>query len=109
MMKQKLQTKWFLPPSGIQRLCAVICVSSHFEFFIYFVIICNVVVLAMPYNGMTSNYRDFLDKASFTLSIIYNLEALIKLTGLRLRYFHDRWNIMDLLIVIGSDVGFILK
>lgn len=42
-------------------------------------------------------------------SIIYNIEAFIKLMGLRGRYFHDKWNIMDLLIVVSSDLGFILS
>ena len=45
---------------------------------------------------------------TFTFNIIYNIEAFIKLSGLRLRFFSENWNIMDLLIVVASDVGIIL-
>ena len=62
----------------------------------------------MPYNGMSDMYVQVLEKMGLTFSIIYNFEAFIKLTGLRGRYFHDKWNIMDLFIVISSDVGLVL-
>lgn len=109
MMKQKLQPKWFIPPGGVQRVFALICLSRPFEPFIHFTIVCNLVVLAMPYNGMSKTYADTLDKCSFAFSVIYNVEAFVKLMGLRLRYFHEAWNIMDLFIVILSNVGAILQ
>lgn len=82
--------------------------SRHFEIFIYIVIVCNVVVLAMPYNGMSTEYFGLLEKMTFAFNVVYNIEALIKLIGLKSRYFHDKWNIMDLLIVAASDIGVIL-
>lgn len=108
MIKAKLHTKWYLPTRGFHRFCAVICTSRHFEIFIYLVIVCNVVVLAMPYNGMSSDYGNRLEQLTFAFNVIYNIEAFIKLAGLRLRYFYDKWNIMDFLIVVASDVGIIL-
>jgi hypothetical protein len=57
MMKQKLTTKWFIPEKGLQRFFALICTSKTFEFFIYIVIVANVVVLAMPYHGMSDSYQ----------------------------------------------------
>ena len=56
MMKQKLEKKWLLPARGIQRFLAQICFSKYFECFIMIVIICNVVVLAMPYLGNPPEY-----------------------------------------------------
>ena len=82
--------------------------SKAFEVFIYFVIICNVVVLAMPYHGMSESYFNILEQIGFAFTIIYNVEAFIKLAGLRLRYFHEYWNIMDLMIVLSSNIGLIL-
>lgn len=109
MMKQKLETKWFIPESGMQRFFALICLAPPFEIFIYLVIVGNVIVLAMPYHGMSDGYSSVLDNLSFAFSVIYNVEAFIKLMGLRMRYFHDRWNTMDLLIVISSNAGFVLE
>lgn len=108
MMKQRLHKKWYLPQDGFHRLCAIICASRHFEIFIYLVIVCNVIVLAMPYNGMSTNYNEILEQMTFAFNVVYNIEAFIKLVGLKRRYFHDKWNIMDLLIVVASDVGIIL-
>ena len=50
-------------------------------------IVSNVIVLAMPYHGMSQTYDEVLEKLSFTFSIIYNVEAFIKLFGLRMHYF----------------------
>lgn len=108
MMKQKPQTKWFMPQGGMQRFFAQICLSKTFEVSIYFVIICNVVVLAMPYHGMSDSYYDILEEIGFGFTMIYNIEAFIKLAGLRLSYFSEYWNIMDLFIVFSSNVGLIL-
>ena len=63
----------------------------------------------MPYLGMTKTYSDVLEKISFGFSIIYNIEAFIKIVGLRCRYFQEGWNIMDLFIVVSSNIGFILS
>lgn len=58
---------------------------------------------------MSAEYENILEQATFAFNIIYNIEAFIKLCGLRLRYFHDRWNILDFFIVVASDVAFILS
>ena len=109
MMKQKIEEKWFMPEAGIQHYFAVICTMKQFDIFIYIIIVANVIVLAMPYNGMTELYANVLDYLSMAFSIIYNIEAFIKLMGLRARYFHDKWNILDLLIVVSTDAGAIIS
>jgi hypothetical protein len=57
---------------------------------------------------MSDSYRSGLDWASLVFSIIYNLEAFIKLMGLRARYFHEAWNCLDFIIVVSTDIGAIL-
>ena len=63
----------------------------------------------MPFNSMSDDYAKILDQSTFVFNIIYNFEALIKLVGLRLRYFHDRWNILDFVIVLASDIALVLS
>jgi voltage-gated cation channel len=58
---------------------------------------------------MSAEYKDNLERINGIFSIIYNVEACIKLIGLRSRYFLEVWNWLDLFIVVASDVGFMLE
>lgn len=46
---------------------------------------------------------------SNVFTVIYNLEAIIKLIGMGLHYFDDSWNNFDFFVVIVSDVGILLS
>ena len=73
------------------------------------VIVINVVLLAMPYLGNPPLYASFIKNAGFVFSFIYNVEAVIKIGGLRKRYFEDNWNRMDFFIVITNDLGILME
>ena len=73
------------------------------------VIIVNVVVLAMPYLGNSVEYTNVIQKLGYVFAVIYNIEAVIKIGGLRRRYFEDNWNRMDLFIVVTNDFGILLE
>ena len=109
MMKQRPEKKRILPEVGAQRFLHWICFSKYFEGFIMIVIILNVVVLAMPYLGNSPEYIEVLNKIGYVFSAIYNMEAIIKIGGLRSRYFEDRWNQMDFFIVVTNDIGILLE
>jgi len=42
-------------------------------------------------------------------SFVFNLEMILKLIGLGKVYFFSTWNIFDMVIVIATDFGLILK
>lgn len=109
MMKQKLEKKWLPPERGVQRFLAQICFSKYFEAFIMIVIILNVVLLAMPYLGNPPEYINVIHKLGYLFAAIYNIEAIIKIGGLRTRYFEDNWNRMDFFIVVTNDLGILLE
>ena len=46
---------------------------------------------------------------SLAFTILFDLEVVIKLTGLGLRYFADRFNVFDFIIAAGSTLGIILE
>ena len=73
------------------------------------VIILNVVLLAMPYLGNSLEYTQVIGRIGYVFAAIYNIEAIIKIGGLRARYFEDNWNRMDFFIVITNDIGMIFE
>ena len=109
MMKQKLEKKWLPPERGVQRYLAQLSSSKIFEGFIMIVIVVNVILLAMPYLGNSPWYSKAIETAGFVFSLIYNVEAIIKIGGLRGRYFEDNWNRMDFFIVVTNDLGILME
>jgi len=73
------------------------------------VIVVNTAVLAMPYLEMSAKYQEYLETAGLVFSVIYNVEAVVKIGGLGKRYFDDAWNNFDLFIVIASNLGILVE
>jgi voltage-gated sodium channel len=49
------------------------------------------------------------ENINFAFTLIYTIEAIIKLYVFRRTYFRDGWNIFDLIIVISAWIGFIIE
>ena len=54
-------------------------------------------------------FKNFIDTTSNVLTLIYNLEALIKILALQKEYFHYSWNCLDFFICLTSDLGLFLN
>lgn len=72
-------------------------------------IIINCVVLCLPYYGASTLYNKIIDSMNNFFTICFTVEAIIKIVGFGFRYFKDKWNIFDFLIVVFSAVGIILE
>lgn len=46
---------------------------------------------------------------NFFFALIFIAEAIIKIIAYKKRYFYDRWNIFDFLIVIGTSVAILVE
>ncbi|KAK7500405.1 hypothetical protein BaRGS_00008312, partial [Batillaria attramentaria] len=77
-------------------------VNPMFELFIQIVIVLNVSMMAMAHYKMTENTKRALFIADVVFTTIYGIEAVIKLIGLRLRYFASAWNVGDFTILVLS-------
>lgn len=51
---------------------------------------------------MPSNIILIVEAVNFVFTIIFCLEALVKIIGFGTRYFYDGWNVFDFAIVLGS-------
>lgn len=82
---------------------------DYFEYFILICIVLNTLVLSIYGIDIPKKYNDFTEYANIIFSIIFMLEAILKLTAYGWRYFRDLWNVFDFLIVIGSLIFIVLK
>ena len=72
-------------------------------------VVVNVVLMCMPYEGMPEDYALRLENAASIISYIFIVEMAIKLTGLGcVGYWSDGWNCLDGTIVSLSMVEIVL-
>ena len=83
--------------------------SKLFEFLITGCIIANTLVMGMVYYGMSDSYSNVLEWFNFIFGIIFNIEMILKLLSLGCSYFTSYRNLFDAFIVIGTDMGLVLK
>eukprot|EP00602_Paraphysomonas_sp_CaronLab_P008605 CAMPEP_0185034492 /NCGR_PEP_ID=MMETSP1103-20130426/24443_1 /TAXON_ID=36769 /ORGANISM="Paraphysomonas bandaiensis, Strain Caron Lab Isolate" /LENGTH=1644 /DNA_ID=CAMNT_0027571169 /DNA_START=197 /DNA_END=5132 /DNA_ORIENTATION=+ len=84
-----------------------ICFHPWFEWFIMYSIIANTIIMGMEHFGQSEVYGRFLETMNTIFAIIFTIEAVIKISSLKQRYFTDSWNRFDLLVVVGTDVGLV--
>jgi len=65
--------------------------------------------MAIKHYRMDETLEQNLEKANYVFAVIFNLECAFKLLGLGKAYFYQAWNLFDMLIVVGTDVGLILN
>jgi hypothetical protein len=54
--------------------------------------------------SQSENMEQFVTSANGAFSIIFTLEAIMKIIWLRHVYFHNGWNILDLVLIVVYDV-----
>ncbi|RUS89209.1 hypothetical protein EGW08_003019, partial [Elysia chlorotica] len=84
--------------------------SKYFDLAIAAVIGLNVITMAMEYYQMPEELKFALKIFNFFFTSVFILEAAMKIVALGFyRYIKDRWNQLDIMIVILSIVGIILE
>lgn len=89
---------WNLPPAaGSWRAALGTAVTSQASNAISTVLVLlNVVLMCMPYSGMSAAYAHRLEMASSTLTWLFVVEMGLKLVGLGCSaYWSDGWNVLD--------------
>jgi len=65
--------------------------------------------MASKVEGMPGELDTFLDNLNYMFAAIFNIEMILKLIGLGYAYFNQAWNIFDMIVVIGTDLGIFLE
>ena len=81
----------------------------YFEYTITFFILTNTIFMAMNHYRQDPMLEFVSEMANYVFGFVFNMEMILKLIGLGSIYFHASWNIFDMVIVIASDLGLILK
>ncbi|CAG0896176.1 unnamed protein product [Darwinula stevensoni] len=98
----------YIPKHRVQYRVWWFVTSPYFEYFIFFLIMINTVILAMKFHKQPEAYTKALDSLNMVFTAIFTLEFILKLLAFRPKnYFGDAWNVFDFIIVLGSiiDIG----
>ncbi|KAM9044261.1 voltage-dependent T-type calcium channel subunit alpha-1G isoform 1-T1 [Megaptera novaeangliae] len=96
--------------SRFRLLVHHLCTSHYLDLFITGVIGLNVVTMAMEHYQQPQILDEALKICNYVFTVIFVLESVFKLVafGFR-RFFQDRWNQLDLAIVLLSIMGITLE
>uniref|UniRef100_A0A8D2LN47 Calcium voltage-gated channel subunit alpha1 I n=1 Tax=Varanus komodoensis TaxID=61221 RepID=A0A8D2LN47_VARKO len=94
----------------IRLLIHSVCTSHYLDIFITFIICLNVVTMSLEHYNQPVSLETALKYCNYMFTTVFVLEAVLKLVafGLR-RFFKDRWNQLDLAIVLLSVMGITLE
>ena len=80
-----------------------------FNYFVTAIIVTNIIVLAATVYDESSAFTSAKEKCNYAFTVIFLVEAAIKITGLGWRnYWHNGWNKFDFFLVAMAmvDIGF---
>ena len=100
------------PENGIRAKCFDFVMphsNPQFESFISACIISSALITAMTSFGDSEEKQFVISSLNYTFAIIFTIEIVLKLIALSARFFDDRWNIFDLLIVCGTNFGLVIN
>nr|XP_023508509.1 voltage-dependent T-type calcium channel subunit alpha-1G isoform X20 [Equus caballus] len=109
--RRKAQCKpYYSDYSRFRLLVHHLCTSHYLDLFITGVIGLNVITMAMEHYRQPQVLDEALKVCNYVFTVIFVLESVLKLVafGFR-RFFQDRWNQLDLAIVLLSIMGITLE
>ncbi|XP_029805117.1 voltage-dependent T-type calcium channel subunit alpha-1H, partial [Suricata suricatta] len=101
---------YYVDYSPTRRSIHSLCTSHYLDLFITFIIGVNVITMSMEHYNQPKSLDEALKYCNYVFTVVFVLEAVLKLVafGFR-RFFKDRWNQLDLAIVLLSVMGITLE
>uniref|UniRef100_A0A3B4U510 Voltage-dependent T-type calcium channel subunit alpha n=1 Tax=Seriola dumerili TaxID=41447 RepID=A0A3B4U510_SERDU len=108
--KENQSKPYFSDYSPTRRLIHTMCTSHYLDLFITIVIGLNVITMSMEHYRQPKELDEALKICNYIFTLIFVLESVFKLVafGFR-RFFKDKWNQLDLAIVLLSIMGITLE
>jgi hypothetical protein len=108
--KSEAVVRTLKPEHPVRAWCWSIVNKTWFDIMIMVLIALNIMLMATTHYGQSAEFEQFLDISNAGFVIVFFLEALIKISGLSWRtYWIDPWNKFDFILVIVSNIDFILS
>jgi hypothetical protein len=92
------------PPGFFRGICYDICKNKTYGRFIIACIVLNTLILSLESFGQSPTMDSFVIVGNGTLSIIFTVEAVMKLVSLRMDYFSSSWNRVDFFLIAFYDM-----
>ncbi|XP_030645466.1 voltage-dependent T-type calcium channel subunit alpha-1H [Chanos chanos] len=104
------QRPYYADYSPARLYIHTLCTSHYLDLFITGIICINVVTMSMEHYNQSVYLDEALKYCNYVFTVVFIIEALLKLVafGVR-RFFKDRWNQLDLAIVLLSIMGITLE
>ena len=97
------------PDSKFKSKVYSIVTHKHFEMFTSGVIVVNMLILSMSYQGSSINYQYTLDMSNMVCDVIFTLETMLKMYAFELKhFFKSKLNIFDLFVIVCAYIDIIL-
>ncbi|XP_073414555.1 voltage-dependent T-type calcium channel subunit alpha-1H isoform X4 [Dendrobates tinctorius] len=109
-MSEAQRRPYYADYSPTRKYIHSLCTSHYLDLFITFIIGINVITMSMEHYNQPKSLDEALKYCNYIFTIVFVFEALLKLVafGFR-RFFKDRWNQLDLAIVLLSIMGITLE
>ncbi|KAJ7992044.1 hypothetical protein DPEC_G00274490 [Dallia pectoralis] len=104
------QRPYYADYSPLRLSVHKLCTSNYLDLFITIIIGINVVTMSMEHYQQPQYLEDTLKYFNYVFTCIFIIEAMLKLMAFGLhRFFKDRWNQLDVAIVLLSIMGITLE
>ncbi|MED6281276.1 Voltage-dependent T-type calcium channel subunit alpha-1H, partial [Characodon lateralis] len=108
--RRALEKPYFSDYSPLRRSIHTVCTSHYLDLFITIIIFTNLLTMSMEHYNQPQYLEEILKYCNYVFTLVFVIEAILKLIafGLR-RFFKERWNQLDLAIVLLSIMGITLE
>ncbi|CAJ1052610.1 voltage-dependent T-type calcium channel subunit alpha-1H-like [Xyrichtys novacula] len=109
--RRRAQEKpYYADYSPLRRSIHTVCTSNYLDLFITIIIFTNLLTMSMEHYNQPQYLEEILKYCNYVFTVVFVIEAILKLIafGLR-RFFKERWNQLDLAIVLLSIMGITLE
>lgn len=96
------------PTNKFMKFCYDMSENQKFEVVITIIILLNMVQMSMEYDSAGPEFNNAMAIANYIFTVIYTLEAILKIIGTRKFYFYKSWNIFDFVIVVFAWLGIVM-
>ncbi|KAI5090253.1 voltage-dependent T-type calcium channel subunit alpha-1H-like [Silurus meridionalis] len=108
--RKALQRPYYADYSPARLYIHTLCTNHYLDLFITIIIGINVLTMSMEHYNQPKYLEESLKYCNYVFTLVFVIESVLKLVafGFR-RFFKDRWNQLDLAIVLLSVMGITLE
>ncbi|KAK3705212.1 hypothetical protein QZH41_014007 [Actinostola sp. cb2023] len=100
---------YFVQFNVLRRYIHFVCMHQYWDITIAVIICINVICMSLEHYQMSEAFIIFVETTNYFFTAVFVVEVVLKVVALGwIRYVKDRWNIIDLIIVLLSVSGILL-